>query len=86
MGALSINVWPHLDTVLIENHPHETPQLRACQDMLWVPQGQGHEPLFLAVYLPTMPLATAGINGGLRGMFNRVHTKYTLNSTTTTTR
>lgn len=25
MGALAINVWPGLDTVLIENHPHETP-------------------------------------------------------------
>lgn len=84
MGALSIYVWPHLDTVLIENCPHEIPQLRACQNMLWVPQGQGHEPLFLAVYLATMPLATAGINGGLRGMFNRAHTKYTLKPPTHT--
>lgn len=36
MGALAINVWPHLDTVLLENRPHETPPTpnsRACQNL-----------------------------------------------------
>lgn len=61
MGALPINVWPHLDTVLIENRPRETPNsgpARVCSGSLSVRAMR-------LLSLPRDALGHAGIGVGL---------------------